>query len=84
MILRKQNDKIESLQNNLEKVQDTLTVTQTTLMHKNEMVDTQSKLLAKAQSDHASAITEIAVLKSRLELSMIKKFNRKQPEAATV
>lgn len=81
---RKQNDKIDSLQNNLEKLQDALTVTQTTLKHKNEMLDTQSKLLEKAQRDHTEAITEIAVLKSRLEVNMTRKFNKNQLEVAVV
>jgi chromosome segregation ATPase len=83
-ILRKQNDKIDSFQNNLEKLQDALTATQTTLRHKNETLETQKKLLEKAQCDHAAAITEIAVLKSRLELNIPTKFNKKQLEVAMI
>jgi len=62
----KQKDRIEALQNNLAKLQDSLTIAQTTLIHKNEMIDSQSKQLEKTQSDYTVAVSELAVLKSKL------------------
>ena len=63
---RQQKDQIKALQNNLEKLQDSLTIAQTTLTHKNEIIDTQSKQLEKAQCDYTSIVSELAVLKSKL------------------
>lgn len=62
----KQRDRIETLQNNLSKLQDNLTIAQTTLTHKNEIIDSQSKQLEKAQIDYTLAVSELAVLKSKL------------------
>lgn len=61
-----QKDQIKALQNNLVKLQDSLTIAQTTLTHKKEIIDTQSKQLEKAQGDYTSIVSEHAVLKSRL------------------
>jgi hypothetical protein len=55
------------LQNNITKVQANLTIAQTTLTHKNEIVDSQSKQLEKLQSDYTSVVSELAVMKSKLE-----------------
>lgn len=78
---RKQNDKINALQNNLIKLQDTLTTAQITLNYKNEMTVVQNKQLEKAQRDYTEAITELAILKSRLVPNSMKNTTNKHKKA---
>lgn len=78
---RKQNDKIEELRNNLIKLQDTLAITQATLNHKNELIDSQEKKLEKMQSNYTSVISELAVLKSKSVTNTVRKTNKKLLEA---
>jgi chromosome segregation ATPase len=74
----KHRDEITVLQNNLVRLQDNLTIAQTTLAHKNENIDTQSKLLEKAQSDYTSIVSELAVLTSTFAgVSGARKINKK-------
>lgn len=63
--MRKQKDQIKVLQNNLVKLQDSQTIAQTTLTHKNEIIDSQSKQLDKVQSDYTLVVSQLAVLKSK-------------------
>lgn len=64
--LCEQKDRINALQDNITKLQDNLTIAQTTLLHKNEFIDSQSKQLEKVQNDYTLAVSELAVLKSKL------------------
>lgn len=74
----KQKDQIKELKNNFLKLQDSQTITQTTLIHKNEIINTQSKQLEKAQSDYTLVVSEFAVLKSKLAEEKTRRSSKKQ------
>ncbi len=79
---RKQNDRIQSLQNNLiklqDKLQDNLTAAQAAVNHKNDMIGTLNKQLEKMQGQHTKTVSELAVMKSVLKKQERKKSNKKQ------
>lgn len=76
-MVRKKTNKIEALQNNLVKLQDDLTSAQAILNHKSEIIYTQNNQIEKIQSRYTSTVSELAVIKSRLETNINKKSNKK-------
>ena len=75
----KEKDQIKELQNSLVQLQDSQTIAQTTLAHKNEIIDSQNKQLEKARNDYTLVVSELAVLKSRLaEENTARKSGKKQ------
>ena len=77
---RKQNDKIESLKNNLIKLQESATAAQTTMNHKNNMIEALNKQLEKTQGQHTAAVSELAVMRSKLKKQERKKSSKKRTE----
>jgi len=77
-ITEKQSEKIELSQNNLIKIQDKLTRLQVTLMYKDDTVDSLNKQLQKVQKQHTTAISEIAVLKSKPQPLKKRKIDQRQ------
>jgi chromosome segregation ATPase len=73
---RKQSDQIDTLHNQLVKLQDNFTTAKTTLDHKNEMVHTLNTQLENMQTQHTITVSELAVLKSRLKTETGKKLKK--------
>ena len=63
------------------KLQNKFTTAQATLIHRNDTIDTLHKQIDELQNRHTGTISELAVLKVKLETTVSKKPTKKLAEA---